>query len=495
MIFWTWKEYSMGSDQKTKNTANHQGLHTVVYSYRLGKRSSRQKLKEQASMCDHTPIYPEFLSDSTEHELGKGTCKFKCNDETYEVDGTAVLQLYPFSRVSFRADLQSKLSDVELSKIRWIEFLGNEVTDFSFNNLKIDGFLGGLSKDWELRWHPRTEPIIGSGDETTQIKTVKFHLFDFPDFLSVKRGEAEKRYGERRRINAMKLECPDFSVSIKSPFESKEIQQDPKKERKPRMTHVGVLTRPDGSAFTGADAEKYLRQLGELLAFAKGKHSVPVCAGGYDAQEAKVWDCWSSPRLEFDWTDSWLDRHHPECLEILFPLFIEKMNNEIWQKPLHEAVYWYLKANNSFNGIDSGIILIQAALECLSFTFLVNAREMISSEGYKKLRASDKLKLLFRTLNIPISIPDECEDIHNLVASSSNIKWENFPHAFTEIRNSLVHPEKKNRDHMTKVYYDAWKCGLWCLEMVILGICEYNGKYSNRLKERWVGTVESVPWA
>ena len=43
-------------------------------------------------------------------------------------------------------------------------------------------------------------------------------------------------------------------------------------------------------------------------------------------------------------------------------------------------------------------------------------------------------------------------------------------------------------------YLDAWKAGLWMVEMVILRVCGYRDTYSNRLTTRNVGTVESVPW-
>jgi len=56
------------------------------------------------------------------------------------------------------------------------------------------------------------------------------------------------------------------------------------------------------------------------------------------------------------------------------------------------------------------------------------------------------------------------------------------------------HPEHKRRDKFGKVYYDAWNLGLWYLEMSMLAICGYSGSYGNRLKRRWVGEIEKVPW-
>ncbi|WP_096292838.1 hypothetical protein [Nitrosomonas ureae] len=74
------------------------------------------------------------------------------------------------------------------------------------------------------------------------------------------------------------------------------------------------------------------------------------------------------------------------------------------------------------------------------------------------------------------------------------MKWIDAPHALTEIRNSLIHPEHKKRDQLDSAYFDAWNLGLWYLEMGILAICNYEGAYGNRLKLNRMGEVENVPW-
>ena len=42
---------------------------------------------------------------------------------------------------------------------------------------------------------------------------------------------------------------------------------------------------------------------------------------------------------------------------------------------------------------------------------------------------------------------------------------------------------------------DAWKLVLWLIEMAVLRLCNYNGRYSNRLVHKWAGQTELVPWA
>ena len=168
-----------------------------------------------------------------------------------------------------------------------------------------------------------------------------------------------------------------------------------------------------------------------------------------------------------------------------------RWRHESWREALREVIYWYLNGNNSSRVIDAGIILTQAAIERLSFEYVVKDRRLMESEGFKKLNASDKYRLLFSSLGIPIDMPDALSGMAKL---SKQRNWIDSPHALTEIRNSLVHPEHKNHAQFHDVYSEAWKLGLWYLELALLRICDYRGSYSNRLTAKIVGQIEDVPW-
>ena len=38
-------------------------------------------------------------------------------------------------------------------------------------------------------------------------------------------------------------------------------------------------------------------------------------------------------------------------------------------------------------------------------------------------------------------------------------------------------------------------CSEWYVELVLLHMLSFQGEYSNRIKHRWVGEIERVPWA
>ena len=68
----------------------------------------------------------------------------------------------------------------------------------------------------------------------------------------------------------------------------------------------------------------------------------------------------------------------------------------------------------------------------------------------------------------------------------------------TTIRNTITHPTRKNREKFGKHSYeardDAWTLGLRNLELCLLRLFEHRGSYADRIKRKWQGEVEQVPW-
>ena len=120
-------------------------------------------------------------------------------------------------------------------------------------------------------------------------------------------------------------------------------------------------------------------------------------------------------------------------------------------------------------------------------------KAIISARGFKDIWASDRFRLLFSTLGLNQAIPSESVKMKQL-SKNTKMNWLDSPHALTEIRNTLVHPDHNNRDQVNSILFEAWTLGLWYLELSILATCGYTGTYRSRLKNTWVGQVENVPW-
>jgi type I restriction enzyme M protein len=102
--------------------------------------------------------------------------------------------------------------------------------------------------------------------------------------------------------------------------------------------------------------------------------------------------------------------------------------------------------------------------------------------------AADRLRLLLSSLSIPAAIPSELTELS---------KWPNLadaPQVLTQVRNSIVHPQRKTKLH-TPELAECWNLGLWLLELVLLRLFDHNGGYGKRLTTRFAGGLSQVPWA
>ena len=412
--------------------------------------------------------------------------------DTYQGVGEVRLDLLPRAAIVFYVYLDNVPNYIILSA----GLDPKSISSFYVNGRHIDGFLVKSSRmidnQYMIKWCPKFEPVIGVGDESTQITKVIFHLYNFVDFIGT-RSSIEENATTQFRIEHIDLIDDEWKIEIKSLSYTGENIKLLNEEGGYRLTHVGAIERIDGTNISGKDACEVLNAIRFFFSFAKGCWCEPICAVGLSLVGDSIWESWSSPREPWCKPRSWFDSHNSKQLTSLFPGFMKLWRDEYWNDAIRKCIYWYLNANYSPRGIDAGIILNQTAIERLSYEFVVKEKRFITAKGFKDLKASDKMRLLFSSLEIPIIIPPETPELQN-IASSNQLNWLDSPHALTEIRNSLIHPEMKNKKQFRDVYYDAWNLGLWYLEMGILAILGYKSTYGNRLKQKWVGEVEKVPW-
>ncbi len=348
-----------------------------------------------------------------------------------------------------------------------------------------------LSGSLQFDWHPNSEPIVGVGDDQSSLKELTVHLFNLENFHGTDR-RLSSYGGETISLERIKLEGDGYTVLLNSLESTPQTIQRLKNEGGFGLTHVCRVTRTDSSPISGKEALELLEALDFFFSFAGGGRCSPVCSVGRAMDGTTVWEYWNSPREQWQQRVTWFDPRHGEHLEKLLPGFMAKWQKENWRDALHEAIYWYLQSNNPGRGIDTAIILTQTAIERLSYEYVVREKKLLEINGFKDLRASDKYRILFSSLSIPIDIP---VSLPKMGSKARQCHWLDSPQALTEIRNSLVHPEHKRKAALQECIVEAWKFGLWYLELCILRLCDYQGSYSNRLTARYVGQIEDVPWA
>lgn len=326
------------------------------------------------------------------------------------------------------------------------------------------------------------------------MKRVTFHIVNFVDCLS-KPASFEAVDGGQQRINHFHFEWKEFAIHIRSVLSTRETIKTLRDQGGFAVTHIGEIRVSKDKNATVFEIEKLLNAIRLLFSFARGAWAPPILPTGYDENGRKVWERWDSPTGEsFAYHLSWLDNIcASQQLESVFPGFMRRFSHSGWRDAINEAIYWYLNSNNSARGLDAGLILTQTALERLSYAFTVENASFLSADGFQRLTASDRLRLLFAALDIPQEIPAALREMSRI---AKKLRWADAPQALTEMRNEQVHPQDKKRGMFKDALYEAWTVGLWYIEMVLLRLFEYSGPYANRLKrDTSVGEVEEVPWA
>lgn len=432
------------------------------------------------------PMY-DFEYTDLGTRLYAGESQFSVDGIEVEAeDSVAYLSLVPAARIVVVSELDGfEASDALLrySSDEWIWNARDKKEKGSIIQSRVEPFLGKNS----LKWSPARRSIVAMGDADTLLRSVVFHLFGFVEFI-----------GERRNLesNVMREEVnlvsEEWTVLLASTSATPASFKTLKAEGGYRLTHVGSIQRTDGSVFTGQMAEDCLDALRYFMSFAKGAWCPPVCSVGVDQDGQRVWENWSTPNQPWAKYLSWFDAHAPQQLSFLFPGFMKRWEDLEWRDSLKAAIYWYISSNDSRRGIDAGLIHIQAGIERICYTLIQNGSDETLLKAFKKMRASDRWRYLCQQLGIPTEIPTHLVEIDSLAQQHD---WTDAPHALTEMRNEVVHPERKYYREVLSAMADAWLLGEWYLELAILGVCDYSGSYSSRVSAgRYVGMVEKVPW-
>lgn len=428
-----------------------------------------------------TMISPAFpFSDATDPvALHQGQAEIKVKNGKITSNAEVRLILLPRPSIEISGIFKPQASSHPFQ----FDF-GEDMTKLTLDGQVLEGFARTIMMDnagLQIGWCPGRLPFEILAPGSTGLSRVVFHLFDFFNLRNLPG-------------NTLVLDNGGWLVSIQ---QEKTVAETVRKTREDgicRYTHAAEFVRKDGASFSTEDANQQLEVLRYFLALLRGTWCDPVCAVGFDESGSRAWQYFTEPRPHMAVASTWFDPFHPGDAAALFPMFLAKWGaSDSWRECLREVIYWYVNSNSAGGapGIDASILLTQAALERLSHQYAVVAHRLSSPDGFKsKMLASDKLRILLSSLRIPI---DSQPELTNIIKLGS--KWLDGPHAFTEIRNSLVHPDAKDREKLTECIYDAWRLGLWYLELSLLAVMGYEGTYGNRLRQRQYGQVEQVPWA
>ena len=443
------------------------------------------------------PIYSQAEANET-IDLGQVPVQFDHDGNTHRETANVTMKFVPDDRLQFVVPLEGKHP-----------FFGMKLIAASCDDMKLtltdrgksfDAFVAATGDEYGgIVFCPKRSAITVT-PQASALSTATFHLFNFPEF----RGPEDYilRTGEPpregcRSCGCVVLKADGWRITVAATDQTGNLVKSLRAQGGYALTHMGQIEREDGTAFTSEQLDDVLSCLQYFLSFALGRWAGVALPIGFDAEGNKVYEQWGLGRTadgRWNASCSWWHDLHGGWLSQVFPGFMSLWKSDLWQQPLTHALYWYVQACDRSVGIgvDTALILAQAALELLAWNHCVQDRKMVSAVAFKPrgLSAADKLRLLASSMDIPKEIPPGL----SALCGRPGQKWKDGMDAITEIRNSLVHPHSQLRlpDDSS---YEAWKLSLWYIDLVLLRLCGYGGMYADRLATSGVRTVGHVPWA
>lgn len=337
---------------------------------------------------------------------------------------------------------------------------------------------------YEARFPPTT---FGNG---VDLFRVGFSAFNLPPIM----GNVVRLGGARRKsatAGRLVIASDDWTIALDPTQNLRERVERAKVRGGHLLSHAGVLMRRDNQPFDGAAVDVVLGALYWLLAFAIGRRCGPALPYGYRRDGHRViWADWRIRAVDsYRAPMGWFDLNDREGLNRLFPKFLD-----LWQQPsmrglLGGVISWYLAAQAP-DPIEIAIPATQVALETLAH--VVPLHRALDDKALGGGQARNVARML-KSLLIPIGIPTTMTDL--IAAAKPTEAWKHGPDALTRLRDDLVHPKSKY-EWTGEAMVDAWRLGLWYVEMALLAWLGYDGTYNSRLEDdRWRGKVVRVPWA
>jgi hypothetical protein len=316
------------------------------------------------------------------------------------------------------------------------------------------------------------------------VTEVRFGVPNFPDVLGPTVRWRDQT-GWRQNLVAA-----DHAVTLDARPDYASIQTELRSNGGYAITHAGLLTFKRGKSIRSV--RRYLEALQYFLTFAAGRWTGPVLAVGMRDGRPK-WSLWQLPQLDpwgSPWT--WLDFHDRDALPALYPVFMRNWRRHQWRKTIRIAIASWVVANRP-DPVQGAIVFAQLVLELLARTELVD-RNLLSRRAARDMPADQLIRNLLGELGIPVRIPRELKSLRGWSAKAKPPL--DGPRALTRLRNLVVHGHRQSRESTFGVWIDAWRMASQYVELCILSMLEYDGRYSNRLiSNRWVGQSERVPWA
>lgn len=360
-----------------------------------------------------------------------------------------------------------------------------------------NAYLTNISHGDELEIEGTLIDSVVLGDKSITVAKVHFGIPNLRYFYGepVKRVNDTKVQTSRSRLS---FENDDFIIHLDK------IEDYVNKHRLLTMTggylmlYGGTIeSKKDSIAF--ADLHELIISFSHFLTFVNGRRCCPVILKGMYKDEV-VWTDYSGYMSEqFKSVPTWPCHMHVVGLGGLWNKWSEIAKDELDFDFLKTVAHWYGEANSNVALVEGSLILAQTALELIYNWFVVEQKSILIGADATNISAANKIRILLNQLNTSFEIPASLQ--HLTTYKNSVTEIADGPECFVRIRNAIVHANEDKRKTLAKIpnmaRYEALQLALWYIELAMLKILGFEGRYTNRCKGGgWAGEHEEpVPWS
>jgi len=422
--------------------------------------------------------------------IHEGGFQLKFDEKEINLNGIIQFHWFPSLGVNFLGIVQDVAYQEILILTQTLEKCDLVIDGLSCGQALITGT--HITNSITLEGTMRFEAV--RGDKTIPVTKVKFAIPNLKDFYGLPVKEVTQEGGVKFGKNRLKFENEDYIIVINQRSGYKDLKESLKSKGGYITLYSGELTQKKGSIKYEEIREVFLC-FSNFLNFLNGRRCSPLFLQGVFDDEV-IWCDYSSYFVDqYKPVSSWTPQHSIEGLNELWQAFSKMWKSEGDKDFLLSAIHWYTEAISNSGFAEGAIIMAQTDLELLYNWLLIEKKKLLIGKDAENMSAANKIRLLLSQLNLNYDIPHAFTKLQLLP------DVVDAPDAFVQIRNAIVHSQEEKRKKLKNLHYgvkyEALKLGIWYIELSLLFILQYQGKYYNRCSgSLFAGSGEMlVPWA
>ncbi|MBN8681854.1 MAG: hypothetical protein J0L99_04355 [Chitinophagales bacterium] len=417
-----------------------------------------------------------------------GTFNLMIGKDSIEIEGEVWFDWFPHINTKFNGIVKSSTKDI-IGLLSANDKYDLKINDLLFGESYITNSIVGSNA--EVSGQVLGLSVIG--DRTIPISKITFSIPNLRDFWGLPNKLINEKGGYYSGHNRLIFENKDYVITIDKSRDYKKSFESLTARGGYFLLYAGEIQKKSGN-ISFENLNKLHHCFSTFLSFINGQRCSLLFLQGIHDNEI-IWTDYTGYESDlFKHVHSWPQKLSINGLSELWNEFYELWNNNANDEDfLVSAVHWYIEANANSGYLEGSIIMIQTALELIYNWLVIEKRKLIYGKDADNISASNKIRLLLSQFGTNIRLPQYFINMKSYLDSNKDIYDE--IDLFVQIRNAIIHSQEDKRRKLSKishkVKYEAQQLGLWYIEISLLNILKFNGKYRNRCSGKlWTGEDE-----